>query len=477
MMKTLNRIPGAVIVWVTSFVFFLLTLVNNFSASHDSINYLYHITKGEHLFHQHHLLYHFLANKWLGFWGNFFECEGVSAHLRLASMGEGGLLYCREHYLVESFTAFWGSCVLTIVYLFFRNRFFLTRSACLLGTAVIAFSYGTWFYSTNVEVYMPPIFFILWCLYILTSKDFGRSDIWKIAVLHSIAILFHQVNVLFVVVVLSVIISHKIYSSVFKYGLIGLLITGGVYFIVGWFVEGHNNINDLVHWMRGYTAGHDYWKPLSLRTPIDVLTGFGHAFIGGHFIFQLPLLKSQLQNSFQSHGLRDEIFLSANISSVTAWVLLIASVILVVILLVLSIKFIAKIRTMKLHYYAITPLITCIITYSLFFCFWMPEILEFWILQMILVWILLIGMLPLIRFPFHLKINPGLVITALLLFSVNFFGSMRWLKDINRDWYFTETKRIAETLQPGQPVELKKDQWMIRDYLLYFTRANIIIIP
>jgi hypothetical protein len=133
-MKALNRIPGPLIVWVTSYVFFILTLVSNFSAAHDSIHYLNDIVKGENLFHQHHLLYHFLANKWLGFWQGFFGC-GESSPDTITM----GLLYCRQHYIIESFTALWGASVLTLVYLFFRNRFFLTRAACLSGTAVIAF--------------------------------------------------------------------------------------------------------------------------------------------------------------------------------------------------------------------------------------------------------------------------------------------------------------------------------------------------
>ena len=102
MIKHIRNMRGAVVVWLVTYIFFLLTLANNFSASHDSINYLLHITRGEHLFHQHHLLYHFLAHKWLQVFSAIFP--NVAGHL-----------------IIEAFTAFWGSANLALCYLFFET--------------------------------------------------------------------------------------------------------------------------------------------------------------------------------------------------------------------------------------------------------------------------------------------------------------------------------------------------------------------
>lgn len=463
-MRSASRVPGALIVWIASYVFFIVTLVNNFSAAHDSIHYLNDIGKGENLFHQHHLLYHFLANKWLSFWTGYFNC-GVHA--------EDGLLYCRPHYIIESFTALWGSSVLTVIYLFFRNRFFLTRTACMLGTLVIACSYGVWFYSVNIEVYMPPIFFILWCLYVLSDRDFSQKNIWKIAVLHSLAILFHQVNILFIPVVIYVLIKNGILSSVFKYAVAGLMITGGVYFIVGWEILGNDSLVSWLHWMQGYTVGHDYWQPLSAKTPLHTLTGFSHAFAGGHFIFKIPAVEQYLQQSFKSHGLKDEIFLASGISHITAWILMGLTCLLVLTLVILLIKFIARFREMKTHFRVINPLLVCFAVYSIFFCFWMPEILEFWILQMIIVWLLFLGMLPLMRFPFGIKQNTGLVILVIFMFSINFFGSLRWMQKSKYDWYYVETEKISPLIKTGDVI-IVENEWILKDYLRYYTPATII---
>src|SRR5689334_22453845 len=100
MVKPINGMRGAVVVWLISYVFFLFTLANNFSASHDSINYLIGIVNGTHLFHPHHLLYHYYAHLWLKLFSYIFH--GVP-----------------HQYIIESFTAVWGSGILAVCYLFF----------------------------------------------------------------------------------------------------------------------------------------------------------------------------------------------------------------------------------------------------------------------------------------------------------------------------------------------------------------------
>lgn len=448
---------GALAVWVVAYIFFLFSLANNFSASHDSINYLNHITKGEHLFHQHHLLYHFLANKWLQLFGPLF-----------ASVP--------QHYIVESFTAFWGSGTLAVCYLFFSNRFYLGRLVSVLGIAVIAFSYGTWFYSVNVEVYAPPLFFLLTALYVITKKSPQKNDIWLIAVLHSLAILFHQVNVLFGFVVLQWIYINRKNApaglSFLKYFTTGLVIVGSAYFFIGWYVEGKDTLAAFTDWMLGYSVGHDYWRPLSISTPLQVLAGFSRAFIGAHFIFQVPVVNEFLESSFSYHSLRDEIFLAGQLPAAMAWLLCVLAAVLGILLVWLSIRFIRKFRSMQLHFHVLNPLLLCLLVYSLFFTFWMPEILEFWILQMVIVWILVIGMLPLIRFPFHLSAKSGLLVMVLLLFTINYFGSMRWLQRLKYDWYYVEVKKLPD-LQRGDVV-IVEHEWILKDYVRYYTPAMVI---
>lgn len=458
MIKPISNLRGAVVVWLISYIFFLFTLANNFSASHDSIHYLLGIVNGEHLFHQHHLLYHFYANTWLALFSNIFPSIA-------------------DHYIIESFTAVWGSANLAICFLFFRNRFNLTTISSVIGVALIAFSYGTWFYSVNIEVYAPPVFFILCCLYIISRNESASSDVWKLAIVHSMAILFHQVNILFSLVVLYWMwVNRKklgLIKAFLQYALIGTLLTGSVYIFCGIFYEQKTSVAEFTQWIMGYTSGHSFWQPLSAKTPVNAIAGFSRAFIGGHFIFQHPYIQDALVSSFRSHGLRDEIFLSQNMSRWSIYFLIGLSGVVGLSLLIMAARFAIGFRKMRLHFHVIKPLLACIGVYSVFFLFWMPEILEFWILQMILVWLLLVGMLPAYRFPFVLQPRIALLIVCISLFIVNYFGSIRWLQNKESDWYYVEVQKLDPTLDANDVVVVE-NEWILKDYVRWFSRAKVI---
>jgi hypothetical protein len=458
MVKPIDGMRGAVVVWLISYVFFLLTLANNFSASHDSINYLIAIVNGTNLFHPHHLLYHYYAHLWLNLFRNIFH--GIS-----------------DHYLIESFTALWGSGILAVSYLFLRNRFNLTKGLAALSVTLIAFSYGTWFYSVNIEVYAPPIFFILCTLFIITKKHPVESDVWKVAILHSFAILFHQVNILFTPIVMYWLFRNrgdlKFAGSFLKYAVLGFILTGGLYLFCGTFFEHKTTVTAFSEWILGYTRGHSYWQPLTGKTPLNVAAGFSRAFIGGHFIFQHPYLETMLSNSFRSHGLRDEIFLASGLPAFVTWLLTIITVGFVLLMIILVIRFIWRIKNMSLHYHVIIPLVLTIVVYSIFFCFWMPEILEFWILQMVLIWLLLAGMLPAYRFPFNIVPLKGIFLLSVSLFVVNYFGSIRWLHRSSRDWYYVEVRNLDPSLTHSDIVIIE-NEWILKDYVRYFSNAKVI---
>lgn len=456
--KSFIQVPDVLIVWVVSLSFFLATLAHNFSASHDSIHYLLGITGDDPPFHQHHLLYHVLAHKWL-----------VLGRLLLPGIP--------DPFLIESFTAVWGSSVLAMVYTIFRNRFFLTAARATVGTALVACSYGVWFYSVNIEVYMPPLFFILSGLYLLTRPLRGQGDAWRIGVLHSLAILFHQMNVLFVVVVFYTFYLQRqnlrVVPAMMRYILTVGLITGAAYVLAGWVAEGHNSVTAFTEWVLGYTVGHGYWQAPGWATPLYVLAGFTRAFIGGHFLFRVPVLETFFSRSFHGHGLQDEVFLAQDISGPFAWFLMVLAAAFAAILLTLIIRAVVSCRKGEGNSLLLKPLVGCLLVYFLFFCFWIPEILEFWILQSVLVWLLVVGMSPSIRLPFRLPSMGGLLALLALLFTVNYFGSLRWLKDPERDWYHQEVAEIGKKLKPGDLVVVE-DEWILKDYLRYYTPARVI---
>jgi hypothetical protein len=459
-----TKVPEQLLVFTGVFLFFLATLAANFSGPHDSIGYLNGIVSGKHLFHPHHLFYHFVTHYWYVFVKALFP--GV-----------------KDYYLVEVFTALWGSGIMTVVYSFFRKRFNISVLQAVIGTTVVAFTYGPWFYSTNIEVYAPPMFFLLMALYILTKKDFQKNDVWKVALLNILAILFHQVHVLFAVVILYKLWQQRktinLFSSVAQYAIMGIVLVGGAYFIVGWVVEGQNSGAKWMSWLEGYTQDSDYWKPINAKLPVLIATGYSHAFIGGHFVFRIPLVEKYLSSSLSNHALGDEMFLARHISHSLAIFLAVLSAVLGIGMLWLTVRFIRYYKTIcREAGNVVVPLMIAGFTYSVFFCFWMPEILEFWIFQTILVWLLLLGTfryggkgIP--AFSGWGPVKPVAVIAAIsiMLFTINFFGSIRWILNIENDLYYIKIKQVKEDVRDKDMI-LLQDGWQLKDFLTYFTKAK-----
>ncbi|HUR11556.1 MAG TPA: hypothetical protein VM012_09315 [Flavitalea sp.] len=456
-MKKVGLFREAMIVFICFYLFFLGNLAANFSGPHDSIAYLNSIISGNPLFHQHHLLYHFFSHYWL---------KGMQALLPGVA----------NFHLVEAFTALWGSGSLAIIYCFFRKRFNLTTAISIVGTTIIAFSYGMWFYSVNIEVYAMPLFFILWSLYILGKTDFTQQDLLKAAFLHCMAILFHQINILFAIVIFYKIWQQrhviKAKTAIFQYVLMGAVLVGGMYFLVGWVYEGNNSMQSWTQWIRGYTTEEKYWQPLSITTPFHVAVGYSHAFVGGHYMFQLPLVENYINNSLPYHALHDEIYLSRNISASTAEILTAFTFVLVLLMVIMIIRFIKKFRTILAMYpQVLPPILICGAVYSLFFCFWMPEILEFWILQSVLLWLALIGTIMVVKLPYNLSILPAVTLMSVLLFVVNYFGSIRWMKHIENDLYYHKVKPLKGIAGP-KDIIVVQDAWILKDFLEYYTHTE-----
>src|SRR5206468_3629262 len=168
----------SLIVFAVFYAFFLCTLASNFSAPHDAIDYLNEFEGDKDLFNPHHVLYHITTYWILNVLKSIFT--GIP-----------------HYYLVEAIDGFWGTLTLVVVFKFLRNRFGYDNITSFIGTCLPAFSFGMWFYSTNIEVYMPPLFFLTLSLYYLSKPVVTKKDFYAVIVFHVLAILFHQANILF----------------------------------------------------------------------------------------------------------------------------------------------------------------------------------------------------------------------------------------------------------------------------------------
>ena len=102
----------------------------------------------------------------------------------------------------------------------------------------------------------------------------------------------------------------------------------------------------------------------------------------------------------------------------------------------------------------------------------MPEILEFWLGQCVICWLLLIGTYR----PLGRRLNVITGMSALLLISINFIGSIKPMRDINNDIGYARIEKVRVSGTEKDLVVLQ-DPWLTKDFLEYYTKSHVEIIP
>ncbi|HUX84415.1 MAG TPA: hypothetical protein VMV20_04230 [Chitinophagaceae bacterium] len=457
----LKRCDG-LLVYAGFLFFFILTRTANFSAAHDSIEYLNNLEHGTNLFVNAHLLYHITAYAFM---------KAVMA-LHLAH---------KTYYAVEMMDSAWAAGSMVMVFMFFRNRFGFSRGNALACTCVPALSFGFWFYATNIEVYMPPLFLLLVILYILSKTKITSGDFLAVAVLHGLAILYHQSNIVLVPVVLIRIWQSRsgirLIPVIARYAAIGILMVGGGYLGISWFVLGYRSFPAFYGWFAGMASMTYYWNPIALSTLKDAFVGFSHSFIGGHFFFNVPHLSPILHRMLAKHSLDDEMYISRHITPGLSGIIFLAFLVFLVLIGALLVKLLSHRRQYVAPFRPSTITLTLfLVCYSVFFYFWMPSNLEFWINQSVVFWVLVLGLSGSSAGVWKIP-QPWLsLVLATLLFFVNYFGSMQWLRNLDNDLFYRKVQFVKAHSRPGDIV-LLRDDWQLEDYLQRYTPDRTEIIP
>src|SRR5579864_8631572 len=165
-MKFKNReLLPCFFIFTSFFGLYLLTLSHCLSASHDSIWYINDIDSAIWIFHPHHLLYHPAAIIWL----HFFHSIGI---------------FYDSSLIVAGLNSLFGALTISVIYYILKVRFANTTVAALSTTILIGCSYGFWFYSVCVEVFIIPLFFIVVALLFLMRNPLRYRDMILVGICH-----------------------------------------------------------------------------------------------------------------------------------------------------------------------------------------------------------------------------------------------------------------------------------------------------
>ena len=230
------------------------------------------------------------------------------------------------------------------------------RDLALLGALSLLVMYAWWYYAVEVEVYTLATLFLIVAfgilLRLIQQPTWRNGWLW-LGVAHSGAMLFHQTNVLWgIVVVVGWLMANwqttawrERWSCFARYLVAGMIIVGGLYAVVMFGLSGFRTWNETRAWLFEYAA-----------------TGFWGGAISGETVLKL------------GRGWRNTI------TGTGGGLILLASLGLVM----LMIK-----QTWQRWRREIMLALVWIVVYTLFFGWWEADNIEFWI-GMLPAWILLV---------------------------------------------------------------------------------------
>jgi len=410
----------------------------------DALAYTMAVESGDlrQLFHPHHLMYNF---------------AGYLFYLLWRSIGWQG----RALLPLQLLNAIVGALG---ILMFFAIAKRITRhdTIALISAALLGVSYGYWYYSLEVEVYIIASFFLLLCFW-LTYNRFQMSSpksCMLIGLLHGLAILFHQTNVLFIFVVLTALVlptkSKRLCKAIASY-LLSLALSAGLPYLLTGLVINHYSWGSFAHWIIGYAGQRSpSWGHFGPLSPIKAAIGLGRA-----IVFNGWLLRSL------RYGVSMDLGALASKMMPT---LIIALLTIAPILL--------RFKRISREHPRLTKLcLVWLISYGLFFTWWQPLNPEFWIASLIPIWMLF--SLSLAWTPSGMAESSTVsrcslfvaVILVLVLFLAN-LTDIRWHRDPHNDFLAQMATDIRNRTEQGDLIIFPSTSSI---YIKYYGRRQNIL--
>jgi hypothetical protein len=453
-----------VFMFLGAFLIYALSISYNYFQAHNGIYYINNIdpvalnlTGAQYeayyiasldpvndIFHPHHLLHVPLARLWISI-------------LRFFGSSVDSLT------LVSYMSSFFGALTLGVFYTLMRRRLKLGIMPSIIATSLPAFSFAFWFYSSVVEIYMIPMFFLMLILYFLTGEHVTWGTFLAVGAIHGIAMLFHQSSVLFLPVVLAAIF---LYGKTSKRGVFKNIIAYAVvvpvvaipYLLVMKFGLNLGSPGEMFNWLTKYGHESSYWSPLSLHSIPDAIRGFLRSIIGMHFVFALKDIPAYPDFDSVASWQIAYSFLTRNLSKPVVYLLVFLSAAMFISIAAMIRLRVRGFKTAMLNHPVLFSLsLVWFCSYALFFMFWVPSNPDYWIPQSVCGWLIFTMLWISRKSKFTLA---GLIVVSTLLFVVNLVGSIAPLHNPNNDYYYQYAKILAQ-------VATKDDVVITREHHLY----------
>ncbi|HYM16570.1 MAG TPA: hypothetical protein VEZ14_13520 [Dehalococcoidia bacterium] len=447
----------AVIVAAAFAALYLLTLAGTHNEGGDGIGYMTQIRSGDAalIFNPYHLAYN-----WLG-WAAYHIA-------RLAGFGGGPLGP------VQIMNATLGAAGVGVLWALMRAAA-PGRTAAVAAVGLLGLSFGYWGYAVDAELYTLDAFLLILLLAAAWRAATIRSPrtFAVMGLANGAAVLGHNTAALWLLVAIMLLARARrdlpravLLRAAAAYAAGAAAVVLPAYALAVPAVGLHTP-REYYDWLTGYAQSGSYghWQT---TTPLRVALGAGRALVGAHSALALSPVHRFIAQHFADKSLRKEFFLVRNVSSGEAYALLAVAAVVGLALLALAAHWLRRPalapRTRALALVALVWLVP----YVIFFAWWQPENVKFWISSWIPAAVLLA--LPLSSAdlgPRVRRLAPyALAVAMSALFVVNLAGSILPYRAKSNDYWRVRVAWYEQNTHPGDIVFA--NDYVYVEYLNYF---------
>ena len=460
MLAKAGKRAEALIAGVIASGLYLLTLSGNHSETEDSLVFSIRVEEGSpaELFEPHHLIYDWVG--WL-----VYEAS--------KSVGIAGDPVA----VLQALDALLGGLIVGLLWLTIR-WIGLSRLVAFTAAGLLAFSYGFWRNSVEVEVYaLASLTLVIMLAAALRAVD--RADSTSFALLglcHGAAVLAHSTSVLLAgMVVAALVLASRRPSGEFTRMLGAYVATVSVVVAAGYgaaiAVVGIDSPDAFGEWFTSSADPGQYGDASPSALVGEGVVGAARGFIGGHFMLSFDEAQELLAERFPDTPLREERFMVGDFDETLALALAGAAIAAAVLLAVAALRWLRRpAHPPAARRLAILSL-AWIVPAAALTAYWNPLDIELWYSSWIPASILLALPLGAVSTGRRSAAAASVALVGLLAL-VNLLGSQLPQREEERDYWRVRSAWYAANTRPGDVIIA--NGYLELAYLRHLTEAEVV---
>jgi len=438
---------GAIVVFALFAVLYMALPSNTIGVLHDSAGLLLSLDGSDILLHPNHLLFQPV----LGALTGPFAIDGDPAS-RI------------DAYRVIAAAA--GAGALALGYLILTARFAAPPTIAGLAAACSGLSFGPWFYSISVEIYVFPLLLSTAAAFVLLTPKPTAGRVLLAAALHSGAVLMHQSAILLAPMALLILLvrhpgpRRARLTRLALYGTTGAVLVGGAYGLAMAAGAGVASAADARRWMLGYASSGEFWQSDIRIAALAPAVGWARAVIGGHFALGLAPVAEVVDRLTTHSDITDDRYMVRRLAPALLWTLAATTLAWAALAAVVAGRALAA--GLRHRPGDLLVLVAWLAPFAVFFSIYDSHNRDFWITQTFVAW-LAVG-LGAAAVPARRAAAAALAALALGLAAINGVGSVLPAHAAGNDYYREKATRLTADLGPHDTLVLA-DGWPWRHHV------------